>query len=90
MAELVLTKEEEAAPSYLDWSDEALANAVRSLAANTKNKLGDKSLMAVAAANVLIRISHEADSMETTITQEACTSKDEEIGEWVVTVKRKG
>jgi len=89
MAELVLTKEEEEAPSYLDWSDETLAKAVRALAANLKDDvLGKAALGAVALVNVLVKLCHDTNTATTTIRQEGVTHKDEQLGDWVVTVQR--
>lgn len=88
MAELVLTKEEEEAPSYLDWSDETLAKAVRVLAANLNDELGKTSLGAVAVANVLIDLCHDTNAATTTIRQEGVTHKDKHLGDWVITVER--
>lgn len=88
MAALVLTREEEEAPSYLDCSDESLAKAVRALAANLNDELGDISLEAVALVNVLVKLCHDTNATTTTIKQDGVTHKDKPLGDWVVTVKR--
>jgi len=88
MADLELTEEEKKAPSYLDWSDETLAKAVRALATNIENAMGDVSLGAVAAANVLINLAHKTNGAKITLEQEGCTFKDEQLGDWIVTVRR--
>ena len=56
MAELVVTEEEGRAPSYLDWSDEALGKLVRYLAIRVDDLFGAGGFPALAAfaAAVLI------------------------------------
>ena len=73
-----LTPEEIAAPTYLEWSDETLARAVRELAGMMQDHVGFMSIGAVGAAAVLVDAAKN------------CNAKTLEVkgGGYVVTVKR--
>lgn len=88
MAELILTQEEKYAKSYLDWSDEAIANAVRFCTKTIWKAEEKKALFAQAAAQILIAMSYEINATNTKITLEGVTMGDKEYGDWVVTAKR--
>ena len=53
--EASLTPEGIAAPTYLEWSDETLARAVREVAQEIHDVKGDDGIMGAAAAAVLIQ-----------------------------------
>ena len=73
-----LTPEEIAAPTYLEWSDETLARAVRELAKMMSDYKGGEGVSAVGAAAVLVDAAKN------------CNAKTLEVkgGGYVVTVKR--
>jgi len=65
MAELILTPEEKAADSCLEWTDEALAKAVRYTAVMLRNNAkGNYSVIANGALAVLSGIAEELGPSE--------------------------
>jgi hypothetical protein len=88
MAELILTEEEKAAPSYLDWDDAALGKAVKALAIKLHDSEGKESMYGQVAAFMLIGAAHRINADTTTIDLENVTVSDEGIGDWRVEVRR--
>lgn len=89
MAKLILTEEEEAAPNYLDWSDEALANAVRELSFMLKDKYGKDAITMTSIVSLLVSYASDANAEETTFTLEGVSVKDKEYDDWEINIVKK-
>jgi hypothetical protein len=88
MAELILTKAEKEAPTYLDWSDQALGKLVRKTALMLEDEYGQDATYTTTVAHILIGFGLKANSTETTITLEGVTEAGKNKGDWQVTVKQ--
>ena len=88
MAELILTEEEKAAPSYLDWSDESLGRAVKQLATKFNDEYGKDDMYGTMAGFVLITVAKKTNATTLTLTLEGLTSHEVPDGDWKITVKQ--
>jgi hypothetical protein len=91
MAELILTDEEKASNSYLDWDDAALGKLTKKVALTIRDGRADDKLpiIANAAAMMLVGMAHDSNAETFTLTLGGCTHHGEPVGDWKVTVKRK-
>jgi len=90
MAELILTKEEKAAASFLLWTDEALGKAVRSIASKLQDFTPEKyrAIPAMGACLCLVDRCLEANAEEFTTTLIGFTSGDRDEGDWEIVCRR--
>ncbi len=88
MAQLILTEEEKAAPTYLDWDDASVGMAVRKLALLYGDEYGKESMFAQMAAQILVSFAHQVNATTTEVTLEGCTTKGVQTGDWKVTIER--
>lgn len=88
MAELVLTEEEQEAPSFLDWSDESLGKLVQKTALMMKDEFGGKAAYTAAATHLLIALAEESNATEVTFDVKGATKAGEPRGDWEITIKR--
>lgn len=88
MAKLILTDEEKAAPTYIEWSDEAIGRAVKALAAKVGDKHGQESMYSIMCATMLACQSSRINSTKTVIEQQGVTEADKELGDWRITIER--
>ena len=90
MAELILTDEEKATESYLDWDDAAIGKAVKKLALAISDTKGDKSMSWHAASLCLVAMAHDsnAGSSEHTIEGVTLNKGQDAIGDWKITTQR--
>ena len=73
-----LTPEEIAAPTYLEWSDETLARAVRELCGLMSDSKGGDGMSATGAAAVLVEAAMKCKSGRLTVTGRGYTVTVEE------------
>lgn len=92
MAELVLTEEEKAAATYLEWDNAALGQMAKKMAKIIHDNYGDESAIATGAALLLInRARHAnlgmivADLKNSTFTHD--NGVVEQTGDWEVVVR---
>lgn len=88
MAELILTDEEAAAATYLEWDDEALGKLVRYASKMMMDEYGKNGVWIAMAAHVLIDGARDANADTSTIELKGATRSGEPIGDWQVEVKR--
>lgn len=87
MAELILTPEEKAANSFLDWDDETIGKMVKSLSL----KLIEHSTAPVishSAALLLVGVAHDANAETMTLDLDGATREERPLGDWKVYVTR--
>jgi len=89
MAKLTLTEEEKEAPTYLDWSDEALGKAVRMSALKLGDEYGSDSLALMSFAQVLASLADRANADVYTQKLGGVTHKDKPIGDWMIRIVRR-
>ena len=89
MAELILTPDEEAAGSYLDWDDASLGRLVRQVAHHLTDQNGSTPTIVTAGAYCLIRAAVESGAGKIEFKLKNVTVR-EDVGDWRVTVKRIG
>ena len=63
-----LTSEELAAPTFLEWSDSALARGVRTLAAKLHDSVGSSGIIGMAAALALEKVARDSNAAKYEIT----------------------
>ncbi len=88
MAELILTEEEKAAPTYLEWDDDALGKLVKKTAAKLHDEYGRESAFAMTGVHLLLGTAITANATESTYTIDGLTIAGEPKGDWIVTLKR--
>lgn len=88
MAKLILTEQEKAAKTYLDWSDEALGKALRSLALELGDDCGENTLKLQGAAFFLIGRARQIGATRLKLSLENVTHEGERKGDWQVLVRR--
>ncbi len=90
MAELIITDEERATYTYLEWDDAAIGRGVKKLAMTVQDAKGDKAIEWYAATLCLIAMAHEtnAESSEYTINGVTMDNGETQIGDWKVTIQR--
>lgn len=89
MAELILTDEEKAQKSYLEWSDEAVGRAVKNTMCviddyESENKIIEYS----SAALLLVSRATDINADECNIKISGVTCRGREIGDWEITAIR--
>ena len=90
MAELIWTDDEKAATSLVgEWSDAAIANAVKFSATVFKDEMENKAVLSQTCAQILAAFAVETNAETLTVKLDGVTLRDKELGDWVVTVKRK-
>lgn len=90
MAELILTEEEKAAPSYLDWDDDALGKMVRKLAVSLKDKYGADAGFATMAAFILVDKTIQNNGAQLNVHLGNFTNSGQSFGDWRVIVEKVG
>lgn len=89
MAELILTDEERAADSYLDWDDAEIGQMVRKLAARVRaGDCVEEAMLGVTGAHLLIGLSRAVATEKRTTTLNGVIYLNECLGDWEVTVRR--
>ncbi len=88
MAELILTKKEEEAASYLDWSNESLGKFIKKISSLIFDDYGKDAALTTMAAHLLVDLSRKTNSTDTTVTITGCTNDKVKIGDWVINIKR--
>jgi hypothetical protein len=89
MAELVLNEEEKQAVSLLgEWSDEAIAKAVKYCATILGDEKGNQAVMFQTCGQIMCAISNKMNSANTRLKLKGVTENDQRLGDWVVTVTR--
>lgn len=87
MAELILTPEEEAAASYLDWSDESLGKIVKKILINDED--GKNAEWVTMAAHLLIDLSIKKGSNNTKMEIIGVIKNGKNMGDWEIRIKRR-
>ena len=88
MAELILTEEEKASDTYLDWDDAALGKLVRKTALMLRDTYGQEATFGMTGAHLLVGMAMSANSTETTIELNGLNVKGEDKGDWRIEVVR--
>lgn len=90
MAELIITDEERATHTYLEWDDAAIGRGVKKLAITVKDSKGEKAIEWYAATLCLIAMAHESNAKSSEYTIDGVTRDNGEtqIGDWKVTIQR--
>lgn len=88
MAELILTEQEQADSSFLDWSDESLGKLVKKTALMMKDEYGAEAAYITMASHLLISLAEKCNSTETTLEVNGVTQAGEARGDWKVTIER--
>lgn len=87
MAELILTDEERATATYLEWSDEALGKAVKKMALYIQDTRGSDSIANMAAALLLIDTALKKGKAGYFLELKGVTDGGTPIGDWRVTAE---
>jgi hypothetical protein len=88
MAELILTPEEKAAASYLDWSDESLGKMVKRIGILLNDEYQENAAWVTAAAHLLIDMSIKTGGNSTTLKITGVKKNEEAIGDWEIRIRR--
>lgn len=92
MVELITTKEENAAATYLEWDDEALGKFTKYVAlkmeAMTLDEEGMRKVWSTAACLILVKGTDKSGAQSLTIKMENITTKDGPIGTWEIKISR--
>jgi len=88
MAELIVTPEEEAAASYIDWSDESLGKMVKMIGLLMNDEYGKDAAWVSMAAHLLVDFSRKTNSTNTSVKVSGCTKNDEPIGDWEIRIRK--
>ena len=90
MAELILTKEEKEAASYLDWDDEAVGKMVRHAALKLMRDGNEdnEALFPMTAAHIMVGHTVTLNARTAEYDIEGFTLHGEPQGNWKVTVKK--
>ena len=91
MAELILTDEEKADGSYMDWDDASLGRCCKRLAAVLGEKRtgnGGPVAISQAAGLILAGQAYDCNATEMTITIEGCTWHEKPVGDWRIRIER--
>jgi len=88
MAELILTEGEKKAASYLEWSDEALGKAVKKLAVNMRDKMGDESAYSISCATFLCCQVAEKGHSKGVFALEGVSDNEAQHGNWTITIEK--
>lgn len=90
MAELVITDEERATHTYLEWDDAAIGRGVKKLAMTVQDPKGDKAIEWYAATLCLIAMAHDSNAETAEYTLDGVTVENgaKPIGDWKVTIQR--
>jgi hypothetical protein len=88
VSELILTDEEKASATFLEWDDASIGRAVKKFALTIKDAKGGDSIKSTAGALTLVTLASDAGAETTTIKLEGVTDGENPIGDWLITVKR--
>lgn len=89
MAELILTDQEKADDSYLDWDDASLGRLVRSLVARVRTEEHVReAVFGATDVHLLIGLARAVNADERASTLKGVTYADERLGDWEITVRR--
>ena len=88
MAELILTKEDKDAATYLEWDDASIGRGVKKIALKIGDHKGEDSIAWCAGAMALIARAIDSDSDKSVMTIEGLVSSGVRLGDWEVTVRR--
>lgn len=88
MAQLIITDEERAAASYLDWDDASIGRGVKKIALKLKDVKGEHSISWSAGAVALIARAVDSNGQQSTMTIEGLVDDGRPLGDWEVTVRR--
>lgn len=88
MAELILTDEEKAAATYLEWSDEAIGKCVKRLAKGIQDKHGEHAIYVKACASMLACEMFDAGKDKFELLADGVTEGTTEKGSWKITIER--
>ena len=86
MAELILTDEEKASPSYLDWDDADLGKVVKKLALTAGDDYGAMSAKIISMASVLVSFVADSNATDASFELTGVRSGNIERGDWIVTL----
>lgn len=88
MAKLILTDEEKAAASFLDWDDDALGKAVKNIALIFNDDRGEDTLKHLGAAYFMIARCIDLNAEKGKVNIEGLTQDGESLGDWEVEVRK--
>lgn len=88
MAELILTDEDRAAATYLDWDDASIGRGVKKIALKIEDIKGHDSISWCAGAMALIARAIDTNSETSVMTVEGLVDDGKPLGDWEVTVRR--
>lgn len=86
--ELILTDEEKAAASWMDWDDETIGKAVRAMASIWQGEDPNRILAHRAAAMFLCHGAMDVNAETTTLCLDGVTFRGEPIGNYRITIER--
>jgi len=89
MAELILTKEEKRAATWVGLDDESLGKVVKAMMATIKQASDEQGkLYYLAAAMILCTLTAETNADTASFTVERLTNKTNDFGNWRVTIRK--
>jgi hypothetical protein len=88
VAELILTDEEKAAPTYLDWDDAALGKLVKKMAAMLHDKYGQEAAFMTTGAHLILGSAVKCNAASAVTNIDGFTISGEDAGDWKITVER--
>ena len=89
MAELILTKEEKEAATWVELNDESLGKVVKATMAGIKQTSDEQGkLFYLAAAMILCTVTAEANADTASFTVEGLKNKTNDFGNWKVTIRK--
>lgn len=88
MAELILTDEEKASASYLDWDDASIGRGVKKIALEIEDVKGEDAISWCAGVLMLLARAIDADSEKSVMKVDGFTQAGKPLGDWEVTVRR--
>lgn len=87
MAQLIITDEERATASYLDWDDASIGRGVKKIALKIEDIKGENAISWCAGAMALIARAIDSNAEQSTMTIEGLTDGGKPLGDWEVTVR---
>ena len=90
MAELIITDEERASATYLEWDDASIGRGVKKIALKIGDLKGKLSISFCAGAVSLITKAVDSGAEKSEFTVEGLIDDGQPLGDWKVTVERIG